>query len=161
MICPLRLALLFCCGSMLLLIFIFTWHPLKDKIPGEQVSRSLLSWDCEKLFQFIPKEKLLLSTGIAWRVLEKSCLDCSGDGDDLIFLSNNGGGGVRFRNCWWHYKHFIFITRVICIKTRSELWPVMFFISHFENTKDFNFRTVVFLEDWFVCFFIFAQFCKW
>ena len=49
----------------------------------------------------------------------------------------------------------------ICIKTRSELWPVMFFISHFENTKDFNFRTVVFLEDWFVCFFIFAQFCKW
>ena len=146
---------------MLLLIFIFTWHPLKDKIPGEQVSRSLLSWDCEKLFQFIPKEKLLLSTGIAWRVLEKSCLDCSGDGDDLIFLSNNGGGGVRFRYCWWHYKHFIFITRVICIKTRSELWPVMFFISHFENTKDFNFRTVVFLEDWFVCFFIFAQFCKW
>ena len=31
---------------------------------------------------------------------------------------------------------------------------VMFFITRFENTKDFNFRTVVFLEDWgffFIC----------
>ena len=35
---------------------------------------------------------------------------------------------------------------------RSELWPVMFFISHFGNPKDFNFRTVVFLAEWFVIF---------
>ena len=35
---------------------------------------------------------------------------------------------------------------------RSELWPVMFFISHFRNPKDFNFRTVVFLAEWFVIF---------
>ena len=71
---------------MLLLIFIFTWRPLKEKIPGEKVSRGLLSCDCDKLFQFIPKEKLLLSTGVGWRVLEKSSLDCSGDGDGLIFF---------------------------------------------------------------------------
>ena len=86
--CRLRLALWSCCGCMLLLIFIFTWTPLKEKIPGEQVARDLLSWDCEKLFQFIPKEKLLLLlTGVGWRVLGKLSLDCAGDGDGLIFFS--------------------------------------------------------------------------
>ena len=129
----LRLALSFCCGYMLLLIFIFTWHPLKEKIPGEQVSRGLLSWDCEKLFQFIPKEKLLLSTGVGWRVLEESSLDCFGDGDGLIFvfLSNSGGGVPTFRYCWWHCKHFIFITRIICIKsTFRAVFCDVFFLFH-------------------------------
>ena len=84
--CLLRLALIFCCGCMLSLIFIFTWHPLKEKIPGEQVSRGLLSWDCEKLFQFIPKEKLLLLTCVGRRILEKSSLECSSDGDGLIIF---------------------------------------------------------------------------
>ena len=81
MMCRLRLALLFCCDCLLLLVFIFTWHPLKQKIPDEQVPKGLLSRDCERSFQFIPKEKLLLSTGVGWRVLEKSSLDCSGDDD--------------------------------------------------------------------------------
>ena len=81
MICRLRLALLFCCGCMLLLIFIFTWHPLEKKVPGEQVPRGLLSCDCEKSFRFISKETLLLPTDVGSRVLEKSSLDCSGDGD--------------------------------------------------------------------------------
>ena len=129
--CRLHLASLFCCGCMLLLIFIFTWNPLKEKIPGEQVSRGLLSWDCEKLFQFIPKEKLLLSTGVGWRVLEESSLDCFGDGDGLIFvfLSNSGGGVPTFRYCWWHCKHFIFITRIICIKStfRAVTGDVFYF----------------------------------
>ena len=75
--------------------------------------------ETENLFQFIPKEKLL-STGVEWRVLEKSSLDCSGDGDGLIFffffLSNSRGGVLRSRYCWWHCKHLIFITGIICIK---------------------------------------------
>ena len=55
------------------------------KILGEQLPRGLLSCDCEKSFQVIPKGKLLLSTSVGWRVLEKSSLDCSGDGDGLKF----------------------------------------------------------------------------
>ena len=37
---------------------------MKEKIPTEQVPRDLVSCVCEKSFQFIPKEKLLLSTGV-------------------------------------------------------------------------------------------------
>ena len=138
-----------------MLIFIFTWHPLKEKIPGEQVSRSLLSWDCEKLFQFIPNEKLLLSTGVGWRVLEKSSLDCSGDGDGLIFF-------FFWPTVEEEFLHLDIADDIANISSllpesyvsspRSELWPVMFFISHFGNPKDFNFRTVVFLAEWFVIF---------
>ena len=98
--CRLPLALLFCCGCMLLLIFIFTWHPLKEKIPGEQVSRGLLSWDCEKLFQFIPKEKLLLSTGVGWRkvVVVDGCWMKS-------------PGEIKFRLFrWWWWLNFFWAT---------------------------------------------------
>ena len=165
--CCLRLALIFCCGCMLSLIFIFTWHPLKEKIPGEQVSRSLLSWDCEKLFQFIPKEKLLLSTGVGWRkvvVVDGCWMKSPGEIKFRLFrwwwwlkflLSNSGGGVLTFRWCWWHCKYFIFITGIICIKSMFRaVWPVMFFISHFGNPKDSNFRTVVFLAEWFVIFLV-------
>ena len=44
------------------------------------------SVETEKLIEFIPKEKLLVSTSIGWRILEKSSLDCSGDGDGLILF---------------------------------------------------------------------------
>ena len=136
--CLLRLALSFCCGCMLLLVFIFIWHPLKEKIPREQVPRDLLSWDCEKLFQFIPKEKLLLPAGVGWRILEKSSLDCSGDGDGLIFfLSNSGGGVLTFRYCWWHCKHFIFITRIICIKSTFRAVTCDVFYFTFWKSKRF------------------------
>ena len=153
MMCPLRLALLFCCGCMMLLIFIFTLHPLREKIPGKQVPRGLLSWDCEKLFQFIPKEKCLLSTGVEWRVLEKSSLDCSGNGDGLILF---------WATVEVEYLDLDIADDIANISSslsesyasslRAELWPVMFFISHFGNPKDFSFRTVVFLAEWFVIF---------
>ena len=164
MMCRLRLALSFCCGCMLSLIFIFTWHPLKEKIPGEKVSRGLLSWDCEKLFQFIPKGKLLLSTGVGWRKV----VDVDG-----CWMKSPGGIKFRlFRWCWWlnffwatvkvEYLHLDIADDIANISSsfpesyasspRSELWPVMFFISHFGNPKDFNFRTVVFLAEWFVIF---------
>ena len=149
--CRLRLALSFCCGCMLSLIFIFTWHPLKEKIPGEQVSRGLLSWDCEKLFQFIPKEKLLLLTCVGRRILEKSSLECSSDGDGLI---------IFWATVEVEYLHLDIADDIANISSslpescasspRSELWPVMFFISNFGNPKYFNFRTVVFLAEWFV-----------
>ena len=151
--CLLRLALIFCCGCMLLLIFIFTWHPLKEKIPGEQVSRGLLNWDCEKLFQFIPKEKLLLLTCVGRRILEKSSLECSSDGDGLI---------IFWATVEVEYLHLDIADDIANISSsllesyasspHSELWPVMFFISHFGNSKDFNFRMVVFLAEWFVIF---------
>ena len=158
--CRLRLALLFCCGCILLLIFIFTWHPLKGKILGKQVSRGLLSWNCENLFQFIPKEKLLLLTGVGWRVLEKSSLDCSGDGDGFILF---------WATVEVEYLDLDIADDIANISSSlpesyapspsSELWPAMFFISHFGNPKDLNFRTVVLLAEWFVIFFICAQFC--
>ena len=151
MMCLLRLALIFYCGCMLLLIFIFTWHPLKEKIPGEQVSRGLLSWDCEKLFQFIPKEKLLLSTGVGWRVLEKSSLDCSGDGDGSNFFWTTVEVEYLYLDIADDIANILSsFPESYASNPRSELWPVMFFISHFGNLKDFNFWTVVFLADWFI-----------
>ena len=94
---------------MPLLMFIVTWHPLKLKRPGEQLPRGLLSWDYEK----------------------KSSLDCFGDGDGLIvFLSNSGGEVLTFRYCWWHCKHFIFITRIICIKTTFRAVTCDVFLFH-------------------------------
>ena len=115
--CRLRLALLLCCGCMLLLIFIFAWHPLKEKIPGKQVSRGLLSWDLE-VIPIYSETKVVVVDGCWmkslgeikfrlfrwWRWLNS-------------FLSNSRGGLLRFRYCWWHCKHFIFITGIICIKS--------------------------------------------
>ena len=37
---------------------------MEEKIPTEQVPRDLVSCACEKSFQFILKEKLLLSTRV-------------------------------------------------------------------------------------------------
>ena len=160
--CRLHLASLFCCGCMLLLIFIFTWNPLKEKIHGEQVSRGLLSWDCEKLFQFIPKEKLLLLlTGVGWRVLGKLSLDCAGDGDGLIFF----WATVEVEYLYLDIADDIAnisssLPESYASSPRSELWPVMFFISHlfqmffisqFSNSC-FSCRVVCY-------FFICAQFC--
>ena len=78
--CCLRLALLFCCDYMLLLISIFTWHTLKEKVPGEQWRVVVTVKSHSNLFR---KKNLLLSAGVGWRALEKASLDCSGDGDDL------------------------------------------------------------------------------
>ena len=146
--CRLRLVLLFYCDCLLLLVFIFTWHPLKQKIPDEQVPKGLLSRNCERSFQFIPKRKLLWM-GVRWRVLEKSSLDCSGDDDGWNFFWTTVKMEYLyiFRYCWWHCKHFLFITEILCI-----MWPVMFFISYFENPKDFNLRKVVFPTDWIFLF---------
>ena len=146
---------------MLLLIIIFTWHPLKEKIPNEQVPRDLLSCECEKSFQFIPKENLLLSTGAGWRVLEKSSLDCTGDGDGLNvfwttvqvqYLNLDIAGDIENISSS--------LPESYASRPRSEMWHVMFFISHFGNLKDFKFRTVVFLAEWFLIIFC-AQFCLW
>ena len=131
---------------------------IERKTLHEQVSRGLLSWDYDKLFQFISKQKLLLSTGVGWRFLEKSSLDYSRDGDCLtsfFLLRISGGGVLRFR-CWWHCKYFIFLPESYASSPRSELWSVIFFISHFENPKDVNFQTVVFLQS-VCCFFLFAH----
>ena len=126
-------------------------HPLKEKMLVEQVSRGLLNWDCEKLFQFIPKEKLLLLTCVGRRILEKSSLECSSDGDGLI---------IFWATVEMEYLHLDIADDIANISSsllesyasspHSELWPVMFFISHFRNPKDFNFRTVDFLAEWFV-----------
>ena len=141
--CRLRLAFI--------LIFTFTWHPLKAKIPGEQVSRGLLSWDYEKLFQFIPKEKFLLSTGVGWRALEKSRLDCSGDGDGLIFLSNSGGGVLKLQTFHLHYRNHMHQVRF----QSSDLWCFLFHI--LEIQKSLIFERLFFLQS---VFFLFcAQFC--
>ena len=152
--CRLRLALLFCCDCLLLLVFIFTWHPLKQKIPDEQVPKGLLSRDCERSFQFIPKEKLLW-TGVWWRVLEKSSLDCSGDDD---------GWNIFWTTVEMEYLYLDIVDDIANIfsslpksyawSPRSEMWPVMFFISYFGNPKDFNLQKVVFPAG---CFFLFAH----
>ena len=117
---------------MPLLMFIVTWHPLKLKRPGEQLPRGLLSWDYEK----------------------KSSLDCFGDGDGLIvFLSNSGGEVLTFRYCWWHCKHFIFITRIICIKTTFRAVTCDVFLFHIlEIQKILIFERFVFVAEWFVIF---------
>ena len=141
--CRLRLASLFCCGCMLLLIFIFTWNPLKEKIPGEQVSRGLLSWDCEKLFQFIPTEKLLLSTGAGWRILEKSSLDCCGDGHGLNFFEQQW----RWSTFHLHYQNHMHQVHV----QSCDRWCFLFHI-YFRCFLFHSFRTVVFLAEWFVTF---------
>ena len=141
--CRLRLASLFCCGCMLLLIFIFTWNPLKEKIPGEQVSRGLLSWDCEKLFQFIPTEKLLLSTGAGWRILEKSSLDCCGDGHGLNFFEQQW----RWSTFHLHYQNHMHQVHV----QSCDRWCFLFHI-YFRCFLLHSFRTVVFLAEWFVTF---------
>ena len=153
MISCLRLvALLFCCGCMLLLIFTFTWHPLKERIPDEQVPKGLLSCDCEKSFQFNPKETLLLM-GVGWIVLEKSRLDCSGDGDSWNFF----WAKVEVEYLDLYIADDIAnisssLPELYASSPHSELWPVMFFISHFGNPKDFSFQTVVFLAEWFFNF---------
>ena len=49
---PFAFGIIFCCGYMLLLIFIFTWHPVKEKIPGKQVSRGLL-YKIYSVFHFL------------------------------------------------------------------------------------------------------------
>ena len=117
------------------------------------MSRGLLSCDCQKSFQFIPKEKLLLLTGVGWRVLEKSSLDCSGDGDGLIFFWTT----VEVEYLDLDIADDIseissLLPESYASSPWSNLWPVMFFISRFGNPKDFNFQTVVFLADWFVIF---------
>ena len=126
-------------------------------------ARGLLSFQCETSFQFVPKEKLLLSTVIGWRVLEKSSLDCSGDGNGLIFFI------IIWTTVEVEYLDLDIADDIANISSslpqsyasssRSELWPVMLFISHFGNPKDFNFRTVFFLADWLVIFFVCVQFC--
>ena len=136
--CRLRLALLFCCGCMLLLIFIFTWHPLQEKILGEKLPRGLLSCDCEESFQVIPKEKLLLSTGVGWRVLEKSSLDCSGDGDGLKFSWTT----VEMEYLDLGIANDIenissSLPELYALNTHSELWPVMFFYFTFWKSRTF------------------------
>ena len=153
--CRLRLALLFCCSCILLLIFIFTWHPLKGKILGKQVSGGLLNWNCENLFQFIPKEKLLLLTGVGWRVLEKSSLDCSGDGDGFILF----WATVEVEYLDLDIADDIAnisssLTESYASSQHSELWPVMFFISHFGNPKILIFKRLFFLQSGLLFFYL-------
>ena len=78
-----------------------------------------------------------------------SSLDCFGDDDGWNFFWTTVKMEYLyiFRYCWWHCKHFLFITEILCI-----MWPVMFFISYFENPKDFNLRKVVFPTDWIFLF---------
>ena len=115
--CRLRLALLFCCGSMLLLILIFTWHPLKEKVPGEQALRGLLSWDWE--VNRIYSERKVVGVDEYW-------MKNPGEIKFRLFrwwwrlnfvLSNSWSEVLRFRYCWWHWKYLIFITGIICIKS--------------------------------------------
>ena len=148
----LRLALLFCCGCMLLLIFVFTWHQLKEKISGEQVPRGLLS--CERLRELI----LIFS--------ERKVVFVDG-----CWIKRPGETKVRLLR-WWRWLKFIFeqqsrwstillmalqnisssLPESYASSSRSGLWPVMFFISHFGNPKDFNFRTFFFLQSGFFLF---------
>ena len=96
----------------------------------------------------------MLSTGVGWRVLEKSSLDCSGDGFGSFFFFwatvevecldlDIGDDNANISSS---------LTESYASSPRSELWPVMCFISHSGNPKDFNFRTVVFLAESFVIF---------
>ena len=98
--------------------------------------------------------KLLLSTGVGWRVLEKSSLDCSGGGFGSFFFFwatvevecldlDIGDDNANISSS---------LPESYASSPRSELWPVMCFISHSGNPKDFNFRTVVFLAESFVIF---------
>ena len=114
----------------------------------------------EKSFEFIPDEKLLLSMGVAWRALEKSSLHCSGDGDGWNFFWTT----VEVEHLNLDIADDISnisasLPESYASSLRSELWPVMYFVSHFGNPKDFTFQTVIFLAEWFVIFFVSAQFC--
>ena len=87
MVRRLRLAFLSCCVCMLLM-FVFTWHPLKEKISGEQVPRGLLS--CERL-----REVILIFS-------ERKVVFVDG-----CWIKRPGETKVRlFR--WWRWLKFIF-----------------------------------------------------
>ena len=96
MVRRLRLAFLFCYVYMLL-IFVFTWHPLKKKISGEQVPRVLLR--CESLREVIlifSERKVVFVDGCWIKRPGKPRLDCPGDGDGLNLFLNNSRGGVLY-----------------------------------------------------------------
>ena len=109
---------------------------IETKIPDEQVPKLLLSRDCERSFQFIPKEKLLLSTGVGWRVLEKSSLGCSGDDDGWNFF---------WTTVEMEYFDIDIADDIVNIfsslsesyvsSPRSELWPVMFYFIFWKSKR--------------------------
>ena len=110
----------------------------------------------------IYSERKVAAVDGCWiRVLDKSILDCSGDDD---------GSNVFWATVEVQYLNLDIAGDIANISSslsesyassqRSEMWHVMFFISHFGNLKDFKFRTVVFLAEWFLIIFC-AQFCLW
>ena len=146
--CHLRLALLFYCGCMLLLIFIY--------LLNIRWKRKYLVNKSQEVC-LVPEKKLFLSTGVGWRVLEKLSLHCSGDGDGWKYF---------WTTVEVEYLDLDIADDIANISSslmesyasspRSQLWPVMLFRSHFGNPNDFNFRTVVLLAEWFDIF-LFSQ----
>ena len=110
--CCLRLALLFCCDYMLLLISIFTWHTLKEKVPGEQWRVVVTVKSHSNLF----RKKLVVVDGCWMKSPGESKLRLFRWWRWLKFVLNNSRGGVLgFRHCWCHCEHFIFITGIVWI----------------------------------------------
>ena len=99
----------------------------------------------------------MLSTGVGWRVLEKSSLDCSGDGFGSFFFFwatvevecldlDIGDDNANISSS---------LPESYASSPRSELWPVMCFISHSGNPKDFNFlKRLFFLQSRLLFFYL-------
>ena len=143
----LYLQLLFCCGCMLSSIFTFTWHPPKEGIPGEQVPRGFLSCDCE-LWEVIPiyfERQVVLVDGSSMKIPGEIKFRLFRWWQWLkIFLRNCRGRALRFRYCWWHCKHFIFIIAIVCINFtfRAVTCDVFlfFYFTFFGNPKKLIFE---------------------
>ena len=54
-----------------------------------------------------------------------------------FFLNKSRGGALKFRYCWWHFKHFSFITRIVCIKSTFRALTCDVFCFTFWKSKRF------------------------
>ena len=105
------------------------------------------------MLQFVPKEKLKLLFNRQCRVLWHPinswlCI--------RIFLRLFGDEHFNSTDALHMTYYMVDISSSLpeshASRPHSELWSVMFFISHDFNPHDSNFRTVAFLAEWFVIF---------
>ena len=113
------------------------------------------SCDCEESFQAIPKKKLVVVNWCWMKSPGESKFRLFRWWRWLKFVLNNSRGGVlRFRHCWCHCEHFIFITWIVCIIYVQSCDLRCFLFHILEIQKILIFERLFFLQSGLLLFYL-------